>query len=273
MGGKPGPRARRATITHSPPRSAIAKHVHQNKSTLRSKSSTTQSRVAPLVINRSRSAGSLKGLSVVRPQDIASGDTTPENLTESGSPPPGDLTGTSLSGQPVAPLELSRASTFPSTYVQNVGYDLVSMGGGFSDNEGPLYSAGLATPSGMWGMGEPFMPPSYNSMPRSNQIFDFDFAMAPDSYSEQSSDQLPNLAAASSGEVSEADENHSPHALEAADLLQDQADYDTMMPRPEIFDDAPLYYTFDDEFQALGYGDGGYSAEKAPEYGFWAPSP
>ena len=240
---------------------------------MRSGSSTTQSRVAPLVINRRRSASSLHGLSAIHHHDIASGDTTPENLTESGSPPPGDPTGASLSGHPVAPLELSRAATFPPPYVQNVGYDLVNMGGGFSDNEGPLYSAGLATPSSMWGMGEPFMPPSYNSMPRSNQMFDFDFAMAPDSYSEQSSDQLPNLAAASSGEVSEADDNHSPHALEAVDFLQDQADYDGMMPRPEIFDDAPLYYTFDDEFQALGYSEGDYSAEKAPDYGYWAPSP
>lgn len=253
----------------------MAKHVHQHKSTLRSGSSTAESRAGPLAINRSRSAGSLKRLSAIHHQDTASGDTTPDNLTENGSPPPGDPTGASLSGHPFAPLELSRAATFPPPYVQNVGYDLVNMGGGFSDNEGPLYSAGLATPSSMWSMGEPFMPPSYDSMPRSNnQMFDFDFAMAPDSFSEQSSDQLPNLAAASSGEVSETDENHSPpHALEAADILQDQADYDGMMPRPEIFDDAPLLYTFDDEFQALGYSEGGYSTEKAPEYGFWAPSP
>ena len=235
------------------------------------------SRVPPLAITRRRSAESLHGLAI-KQEDTASGDTTPEHDTESGSPPPGDSTGTSMPGELFAPLELSRAATFPS-YVQNVGYDFVNLGGEFSDNEGPLYSAGLTTPSGMWGTGELFMePPSYNSMPprSNNQMFDFDFAMAPDSYSEQSSDQLPNLAAASSGEVSEADDHHSPHALEAGDYVQDQGDYEGMVPRPEIFDDTPLYYTFDDEFQALGYsGEGGYTAEKAPapEYGYWAPSP
>lgn len=245
---------------------------------MRSRSSTTHSRVAPLAITRRRSASSLHGLAAGH-QDTASGDSTPEHVTECGSPPPGDLAGTSMPGHPVAPLELSRAATFPPPYVQNVGYDLVNLGGGFSDSEGPLYSAGLATPStNMWGTGELLMPPaSYGSMPRgtNQQMFDFDFAMAPDSYSEQSADQLPNLAAASSGEVSEADDHHSPHGLEAVDFLQDQADYDGggMVPRPEIFDDTPLYYAFDDEFQAMGYSEGGYTAEKAPEYGYWAASP
>lgn len=278
VGCKNAPRARRATTAHSPPRSVLAKHAQQHKSALRSRSSTTHSRVAPLTITRRRSASSLHGLAASH-QDTASGDTTPEHVTESGSPPPGDAPGT-MPG-PVAPLDLSRSATFPPSYVQNVGYDLVGLGGGggFSESEGPgpLYSAGLATPPSMWaGGGELFMPPGYGGLPRSsgNHMFDFDFAMAPDAYSEQSSDPLPNLAAASSGEVSEADDHHSPHGLEAVDFLQDHPDYDGgMVPHPEIFDDTPLYYTFDDEFQVLGYSEGGYAAEKAPEYGYWPPSP
>lgn len=243
-------------------------------------------RVAPLATRRS--AASLHGLAAGH-HDSASGDTTPE---EGGSPQPGEVMSTSLPGNPVAPFELTRAATFPTTttssYVQNVGgYDFASLGG-FSDSEGaaagPLYSAGLATPPNMWGgaAGELFMPPappSYagsNSLPRSTNtpMFDFDFAMAPDSYSERSSDHLPNLAAGSSGEVSEADDNHSPHALDAGDFMQDQPDFEGIMPQPEIFDDAPLFYTFDEEFQALGYSEGGYTAEKVPqEYNYWAPSP
>lgn len=242
---------------------------------MRSRTATTHARVAPLATRR-RSAGVLQGLSALQ-QDGRSGDTTPDDVTESGSPPPLESTAASLPGDPLAPLDMSRVATFPP-YVHNVGYDLVSLGGGFSDGEAPLYSAGLATPTNMWGAGELLMPQGYGSLPARDPMFDFDFAMAPDSYSEQSSDHMPTLAVGSSGEVSEADDNHSPigvSTLDAAEYLADGAgEYEGMIPQPEIFDDAPLYYTFDDEFQALGYTEGVQDAEKRPEYGYWgAPSP
>ncbi|SPN99025.1 uncharacterized protein DNG_02064 [Cephalotrichum gorgonifer] len=266
---KSSARARRASAAiHSPPRSAVS------KSAPRSRNPMTQTRVGSISARR-RSAAALHGLSGGS-QGCDSGDTTPENVTESGSPPPSDSTGNSLPDHDLSPLDMSRIAAFPP-YMHTNGFDLLSLGGGFSDSEGgPLYSAGLATPSNMWGNSDFFMAPAYDGLSR-DQMFDFTSAVAPDQYSEQSSDQLPNLAVASSGEVSEADDHHSPGALDAnADFFQDRSagDFERTMTRPEIFDDTPLYYTFDDELQALGYSEEGHSAEKRPEYNsYWAASP
>jgi hypothetical protein len=147
----------------------------------------------------------------------------------------------------------------------NAGFDLFNATS-FADNDTPLLSAGLTTPSNMWGN---MITPTYNTMSHSNIGAFFDFPTVPD-HGEQSLDQLPNLIGATSGEVSEADEGH-PEDFCADQLFQNLEGYDTKRAQghPEIRDEmgeiGDLNFNFNDEFLAMGYGDVN-SVDKSTEY-------
>jgi hypothetical protein len=183
-----------------------------------------------------------------------------------------------LPGQALSPLDMSRIAAY-TPYTHGLPFDLGTFGGGFTDNDAPLYSAGLATPATMWGNSDFFLTPDFNDLSRHDDCQGptqmFDFTPAAEQYLEQAADLTPNLGIASSGDVSEADDNQSPSVQDVGEFLQDRGiDYGGMIPRPEILDDATLYYTFDDELQALGYNEATHAADKRPEYNnYWVPSP
>ncbi|CAI4215448.1 unnamed protein product [Parascedosporium putredinis] len=153
-------RARRASLVTSPTFPGVQKSITQPRASLKSRAPVTLARAGSLA-RRRRSSGTLHTLNG-SPDHEASGDTTPDNSTEEpGSPNFGDVSGIALASH-LPPLDMSRIARFsfqPPT--GNAGFDLFNTTG-FPDTDGPLFSAGLPTPSNMWGS---MVTPTYNTMP------------------------------------------------------------------------------------------------------------
>lgn len=261
---KAAARARRSSLVTSPTFPGVQKPTSQSRAALKNRAPVSLTRAGSLATRR-RSSGALQAFHA-SPEDDGSGDTTPDNSTDDpGSPILSDITGVALGSHP-APLDMSRIARYPLYMTPaNAGFDLFNTTG-FADTDSPLFSAGLSTPSNMWGNN--MMTPTYNAMPPNIGSF-FDFPAAPEQ-GEQSLDQLPNLVA-TSGEVSEADEGH-PEDFGADQLFQGLESYETKrsLSQPEILDD--VNFNFNDEFLAMGYGEIN-SADKPAEYQYWPPSP